>query len=270
MKKIVFCDIDKTLCLKNTISSLNKEKINKYINLGGYFILVSGRGVKYTKEIAKEIEGIRYIICNNGAIGYDIKENKVIYKLPIKSKPYNKLCMLAKNFDCSFIINTTNEMYAKGYYTKDNIYTKANDIYDDLYNKYDVMQLVLSCTEKEDTKKIIKEVEKLKSIKIINRHRSLYDDTYPEKNNIWIDITAKKVDKGYGVKRLAKYLNIPFKDTVRIGDDLNDMPMFFNKGVNIAVDNAIPNLKKKADIIAPSCENDGVAKVLEDIINERI
>ena len=55
-----------------------------------------------------------------------------------------------------------------------------------------------------------------------------------------------------------------------MGDDLNDIPMFFDKGVNVAVDNAIYELKEKADIIAPACTLDGAASVIRDIIDEKI
>lgn len=270
MKKIIFSDIDKTLCMKKDLTENTINIINKYISFGGTFILVSGRGVKYTKMIANKIGNIRYIICNNGAIGYDIRHDKVIYKVPINIKSYEEICKIAKWYDCSLIINTTNKMYAKGYYTKDGIYSKIDSIYDDKYDKDDVMQIVLSCSKKEDTKKVIDQIEKINGIKIINRHRSLYDDNYPEKENVWIDLTNENVNKGYGVDMLCKHLNINLIDTVRIGDDLNDMTMFFDEGVNIAVENGISNLKDKADIIVPSCTDEGAYKAISDIIDEKI
>ena len=54
MKKIIFCDIDKTLIISKEISEENKNMVKKYSDNGGLFILVSGRGVKYTKEIVKK------------------------------------------------------------------------------------------------------------------------------------------------------------------------------------------------------------------------
>lgn len=46
--------------------------------------------------------------------------------------------------------------------------------------------------------------------------------------------------------------------------------MFMNKGVNIAVDNAIDELKKKANFITKPCEKDGIFHAIEKIINEKL
>ena len=64
--------------------------------------------------------------------------------------------------------------------------------------------------------------------------------------------------------------NIDLKDTVRIGDDLNDLPMFLDKGLNVAVDNAMQDLKNKADFITLSCKNDAIAHLIEKIINNEL
>ena len=48
------------------------------------------------------------------------------------------------------------------------------------------------------------------------------------------------------------------------GDNFNDMAMFGESDVKIAVGNAVPELKKLADYIALSNENDGVAKWLSE------
>lgn len=79
MKKIVFSDIDRTLAIEGVISRKNIDLIERYIKLGGTFILTSGRSVSYTKLIAKQIKGVRYIVCTNGSIIYDLEKEKVLY-----------------------------------------------------------------------------------------------------------------------------------------------------------------------------------------------
>ena len=50
------------------------------------------------------------------------------------------------------------------------------------------------------------------------------------------------------------------------GDDINDKEMFSNCGLSVAMDNAIDEIKKIADHICDSNDNDGVAKYLENSI----
>ena len=63
---------------------------------------------------------------------------------------------------------------------------------------------------------------------------------------------------------------IDLEDSVRIGDDLNDISMFFDKGLNVAVENAMPELKNKAHFITKSCENDGVAFTIKRVMSDKI
>ena len=270
MKKIVFCDIDKTLTNDFIVSKENISKVNEYTRLGGIFVLISGRGIKYVKEFSKQFNDIRYIIGNNGAIIYDLKNDKVIYKKCIDNITYDELCKMQKKYSSNFIINTSNNILVNNFYKQDEINTIISDINDLSYDKNDVIQLVLSNFDKEATIKLIDNVSYLNNIKIVNRHRSLYDASYPSGNNIWIDIICKEADKGLGVTKLLEYLNINLEDSVRIGDDLNDIPMFFDKGINVAVENACDELKKKADIIVSKSINNGVSLALNKIIKEEI
>ena len=48
------------------------------------------------------------------------------------------------------------------------------------------------------------------------------------------------------------------------GDNLNDLTMFEESDIKIAVGNAVPELKELADFVALPNENDGVAKWLAE------
>lgn len=47
---------------------------------------------------------------------------------------------------------------------------------------------------------------------------------------------------------------------------MNDYDMFKNCGVKVAMDNALPSLKEKAEFITLSNNDDGVAKFFSDYI----
>ena len=53
------------------------------------------------------------------------------------------------------------------------------------------------------------------------------------------------------------------EETLCLGDDHNDMGLFQTCGYSIAMKNAIPELKARADEITDSNDQDGVAKALE-------
>ena len=67
------------------------------------------------------------------------------------------------------------------------------------------------------------------------------------------------------MKKLAEHLNIPMCNTVAIGNDNNDLSMIQVARVGVAVGNATDELKKVANFITNSNDEDGVAKFLEKL-----
>lgn len=66
-------------------------------------------------------------------------------------------------------------------------------------------------------------------------------------------------------------MNIDLKDTMAFGDDYNDVPMFETVGHAVVMGNANDYIKKNyADEIAEDNNLDGVAKVLERILEEGV
>ena len=78
----------------------------------------------------------------------------------------------------------------------------------------------------------------------------------------------KGSDKLKSIKRLVKHLSLRRDNVAVIGDWHNDIPLFDYGAFNIAVKNAIPELKRKADYVTNSTnDEDAVGEVLEMIYN---
>ena len=80
--------------------------------------------------------------------------------------------------------------------------------------------------------------------------------------NQLVTVTASGVDKGAGLRALCEVMNIDPRDTVAIGDDDVDLPMFEVAGLSIAMGNADPAVRAAADIVTKSADEDGVAAAL--------
>ena len=63
-------------------------------------------------------------------------------------------------------------------------------------------------------------------------------------------------------------LDIKKEESIAIGDDNNDLPMFEQVGYKVAMDNAIDIVKEKADEITLSNDEDGVAVYLEKLLEK--
>lgn len=85
-------------------------------------------------------------------------------------------------------------------------------------------------------------------------------------NDFDIEIMAQGVDKGTGLAYLAQYLKVPTDQVMAVGDSGNDEAMLDFAGVSAVMANGSPHLKAKADIIADTNQEEGVAKLLGTLL----
>ena len=76
------------------------------------------------------------------------------------------------------------------------------------------------------------------------------------------EITVTGVSKASGIAELVRYFDASPEDTIAIGDGMNDLNMFSGVSVKVAMGNAVPALKAKADYITSSVDEDGIRNAL--------
>jgi Cof subfamily protein (haloacid dehalogenase superfamily) len=82
----------------------------------------------------------------------------------------------------------------------------------------------------------------------------------------FIEVMRKGTDKKVGVSFLADFLNIDHDNVYCFGDEGNDAGMI-EEFHGIALGNAVPECKKKAEIVTKTCLEDGVYYALKDILH---
>ena len=102
-----------------------------------------------------------------------------------------------------------------------------------------------------------------KAEKDLRQSPSRFDITSSER--LSIEITHHGVDKGSGLRELAAISGIPLEHIMVIGDSPNDLPMFAEAGLSVAVDNARPEVKRAADRIVPSNDDGGVLWAIQHL-----
>ncbi len=102
----------------------------------------------------------------------------------------------------------------------------------------------------------------------IERARGLlkgYPDIEVVDTGFAVHIKSKKINKGTGLKRIAKLMNLSPKDFVAIGDSPNDIEMLLASGFGVAVGNAHPELKKVAALVTEGVHGAGVAEAVGNL-----
>jgi len=82
----------------------------------------------------------------------------------------------------------------------------------------------------------------------------------------YLDITALEANKGSALETLSRELGIPKQEIATMGDMPNDVPMFKDCGLSIAMGNASKEVQQQADYVTTSNDDEGFANAVEQFI----
>lgn len=263
MKKLILIDSDETLRhTDGLIAERTKKMIRKNIDLGNYVCVCTARPRYHAEKITIMAGAGDIVISSNGAEIYDIKDNKLINCVSVNTKSCKKLIQYAYKNDIRLILVVDNYEYV----TKD----VKNDKQKLLLNEKEIDNLIIKqCmfTDKDSLKLMDakKFVLSIKDVIIINE-----SDNSLDWEEYWFSVADINASKGNALKFLLNYLKINKEDSIAIGNDYNDISMFKEAGISVAVANASDEIKKMVSIVVGSNNDDGVAEFLEKLYKEEL
>ena len=85
----------------------------------------------------------------------------------------------------------------------------------------------------------------------------------------FLEFAAAGVTKGSGLDCLAEHLGFTREETIAFGDGENDIELVEWAAYGVAVENASDRVKALADWVCPPAEDEGVAQVLEALLDSK-
>ena len=260
--KLIVSDFDDTLRrTEGGISSTNAQTIRRYVEAGGIFALCTGRMTSSILPYARQLGLKGLVVAYQGAIVQDVESGKILRDLRISWPDAAEICAYLQNYDyhvhvCDgddFYVNKDDESLAlyekicavRGIVAKQPLSQVVNE------RKISPHKILVMCEAKERSGVLSGLCEKFGS--------RFYITTSTE--NL-VEIVANGSDKGGALKFLAEHYGIPLSETIAIGDNFNDLPMIQAAGLGVAVENGEEELKKQADFITRTCDEDGVGFVI--------
>lgn len=267
MYKAIFIDIDGTLRNnQNNISKRTLEAIKNITEKGILVILCSGRPMKYVENISKQCYASNYIITSNGGIIYDYKADNIIYKNTMNKQAIIRLYELAKINNVTFRMDIGEIQVVNKLEISDDFRKELDTDIKTFVNKNDVILCTMLDEDFEKIRNLRKDIEKIKNIEIKQELKSSGDISLYAKEKFYYFIGNINLCKSFAIETFCKQLHIDLEDTIAIGDDFNDISMFKTVGYSVAMGNANDEVKKYADEITSSNEEDGVAIFLENLL----
>lgn len=269
--RLIGVDLDGTLLTDDKkLCPGARETIKKAKENGIRLVPVTGRPFLGIPEVVRKLPEIDYIICSNGASIIEMKDEKRIFSFSMSNEKSREVFDLLKDMDCLFepfcdgVCYTEQEIldsyigYFRGspieeYLLSTRVICDSIEALFKAQNKQ-ADEFFVSCESREQRDKVVAKLDKTGGIQYW-----FFDDRY-------IEITKENCDKGSALETLCNYLDIPVEKSMAFGDADNDLHFLNKAGVAVAMGNASDAVKEKADIIADTNNNNGVCKLIEELI----
>ena len=257
--KIVFLDIDETLLyrpdgVEQYIPPENKEVIKKVREKGIHVVLTTGRALPLVMQTAKKV-GLEddYLITTSGAL--ITKNDETIVDNLISNESLKIITNFIVENNLYFQYFHKSDYFIEKHNEYTDYYEKMTKIYPieigkDVYQLKDIRRIIISTKDKEMMNKIVDLVKNMKDVEYL----LFWND--------WIEIDSHLSTKGNAIKKLCELLNVDLKETMGIGDETNDIPMWDVVGYPVVMGQAKEELKQ-GRIVTDTVQNAGVAKILK-------
>ncbi len=272
--RMLALDMDGTaLTRMKKLTPRTEKAIRDALDAGIVTVVVTGRPMTGAPKEVLAIPGIRYVITSNGAITYDLETNEYLRTACLVPEVAKEIAKLPMEHELIHSVFLDGVGYCEPLY-----YNKQMDFYrgspleqyffdsrkstDDIHGTIDA-----SVAGAENIWFVTKTPEQQQELNTYVREHWDVHTVLMGKTDV--EIGHPNAEKGKAVKELAQMLGIEPGQIVSFGDNGNDVGMFQIAGISVAMGNAPEHIREQADLTADTNEEEGVAKVIEWILDAR-
>ena len=261
--RLIATDLDGTIVEHyGVITQRTRDAFHAAHDAGIEIFYVTGRPPRWMPEIAAAFS-FGHAICGNGALHYDIHNERVLeeWLMPKEAQieTVNRLRMTIPNI--SFAVESHN------YFHREKSYVARWDVGLDNVGVHDIteimdhpaLKILARCSSQELTSDEMlaiakRELEGVANVTHSNSHDSL------------LEINAVGISKGATLSKLAERMGITAEESVAFGDNPNDFTMLAWAGRSWAMGDGHHEAPRHAKFVADPHNEDGVAKVIEKLL----
>lgn len=269
--KVVFIDLDGTLLYHmDRVSERNIQAIRRIQEKGVRTVIATGRPAYETDFAVQATGSDTYLITMNGVTVYqDYKTRTLLYEAYMQNRASKQIIAYLLKQQVFFEAYIGERAY---YPVGTEVFLRGSSIPEDkiqffLQTAQPIEDIQHICEKQLHISKFFfaeSRPERIAAMRDalggMNGVRTL------QSSDSFVEVLPDGMDKKRAVHAVRTVLGLTPEQIMVIGDSENDMGMFEEAGTCVAMGNAFARLKEKADYIAPTNEQDGVAWALETLI----
>ena len=259
--KLVAIDMDGTLLTndKQILFETKKDLLEAY-NKDTIICISTGRAFPAIKKYVDELEINIPLILYNGSRVRMSQESTLLFNRVIDLEAAKKVYEIIsdKNGTCCFWRN-------------DVCYFNKNNEYTDYYHKLTTIKPIVIDETNDELLTGINKFIWFGTVEMLDIVQKEYlfgveGINYFKSHSNLLEIVPTNVSKGNTLEQLIKKFGISREEVIAIGDDENDISMIKFAGLGIAMKNAKDSVKKVADYVTDTNEENGVGKAINKFI----
>lgn len=261
--RLIATDLDGTLLRSDdTVSERTRAALAAVTAAGAAHIVVTGRGVPWTKPILEDLGYQGLAVCGQGAQVYHAGEKRLLTSVTL-DRQLATLALAKIEAEIGPLLlavardGLDGEVLVGPGYRLDNgelptqPVTDLADIWSAPLNKVYIQHPTLSDDELADVARRVAGG----LVGVVMAGEGI------------VEILPLGLTKATGLSLAARRLGYRAPDTIAFGDMPNDIPMFAWAAHGVAMANAHRDLKDVADEVTSSNDEDGIAVVLEQLLD---
>lgn len=272
--RLLALDIDGTILTREKqLTDRTRAAIEAAIQAGIDVALVTGRPFCGIPDELMALKGLGYVISSNGAVSTDLLENRTLRIANLDSETALELIEVPRSHDLIYAVFANGIGYSEmecfdrhiamidnpafeAYIRKSRIITRdMNDLVRSIENG--IENIWLTVHDKNERDSLNQQIREKWNVRTVLTGK------------IDIEIGSPQADKGMAVSSLAHFLKVQKREILAIGDSGNDLGLLQCAGISVAMGNADEDVKRLADIVTGSNNEDGAAMVIETLVGLR-
>jgi Cof subfamily protein (haloacid dehalogenase superfamily) len=264
--RLVACDLDGTIVRADgSISERTLAVLAACQERGVEVLFVTGRPPRWMPPVAEATGHRGLAVCGNGAVVYDLGAEEIVATrgLTVEAVLAVGVALREALPDAVLALETTSGYRREPGFVPHHEVARAATV-------ADLPDLV---ADDPVVLKVLCRVEGVRADPILAAARTalagLAEPVHSSSEASFIEISALGVSKASTLALLADQRHIRPADVVAFGDMPNDVPMLRWAGRGYAMADGHAEAIAAADAVAPPCRQDGVAQVLEALLDCR-
>lgn len=263
--KLIATDLDGTLMAPDhmTVTERTKAALLAAHKKGIKIAIATGRTLRFTDSVTKQIPFADYVVSSNGAAVYDRNAEKYVYSTLVPNDVVLEAIELLNSLPVHYHIYLGGRIYIQNSAMN---YSADTGLPEDFLKDF-----ISRVTLVDDLKTVIGDSgAEVIDVFSMGDSESRIVEFFKSKNLVMtsavrgeLAATAVGADKGTALGGLCGVLGITADEVMTFGDAENDCPMLEFAGFSFAMENGNDICKSVARAVAPSNAVDGVAQMIE-------